>query len=234
MTLFTNFLVLSTEAALCSCVTDFRVEDERMMPYYCTLVRGGQYFFFVCICWNLALEFYTSIIKIAIAFAFVSLFVSDIKCSYKKFSVWFTWGVVWASKRGEGAKIGLLIGINTHWMRFVRLLEQLPYPTTIVPEFHLFGIGHIFTPGFFFSPLSFFFASSSQNFKKRKKKGFRSSLERVFVLLLFGWHSTFRSICGGSGRTQHHTTRNSPWCKSLASLFDSPTTEERSLGKFSW
>jgi len=170
MTLFTNFLVLSTEAALCSCVTDFRVEDERMMPYYCTLVRGGQYFFFVCICWNLALEFYTSIIKIAIAFAFVSLFVSDIKCSYKKFSVWFTWGVVWASKRGEGAKIGLLIGINTHWMRFVRLLEQLPYPTTIVPEFHLFGIGHIFTPGFFFSPLSFFFASSSQNFKKRKKK----------------------------------------------------------------
>ena len=55
-------------------------------------------------------------------------------------------------------------------MRFVRLLEQLPYPTTIVPEFHLFGIGHIFTPGFFFSPLSFFFASSSQNFKKRKKK----------------------------------------------------------------
>lgn len=50
MTLFTNFLVLSTEAALCSCVTDFRVEDERMMPYYCTLVRGGQYFFFVCIC----------------------------------------------------------------------------------------------------------------------------------------------------------------------------------------
>lgn len=125
-------------------------------------------------------------------------------------------------------------------MRFVRLLEQLPYPTTIVPEFHLFGIGHIFTPGFFFSPLSFFFASSSQNFKKRKKKRLSVFSGKGFcavVVWLTQYLSEYlrwkRKNTTPHNTTPHNTTRNSPWCKSLASLFDSPTTEERSLGKFS-